>query len=128
MKYCTVINCMDGRVQRPVLDYMTHRFDVLSVDTITAAGPNGILNRGADEDSVQFLLRCVDVSVNKHNTGHIAVVGHYDCAGNPGDRDHQNENTRGAVRFLRDHYPDTPVIGLYINETWVVEEIDVSDV
>ncbi|MFC2082532.1 carbonic anhydrase [Candidatus Bipolaricaulota bacterium] len=126
MKYCTVINCMDGRVQRPVLEHLMDRFDVPYVDTITAPGPNSILSRQEDGNAVQSILKCLEVSVHKHDTVSIAVVGHYDCAGNPGDRDHQNDDTRGAVRFLRDTYPDTPIIGLYVNETGSVEEIDIS--
>jgi len=34
MSYCTVINCMDGRVQLPVIKYLKERFDVDYVDSI----------------------------------------------------------------------------------------------
>jgi len=118
---------MDGRVQRSVLEYLMDRFDVPYVDMITAPGPNGILSRQEDGNAVQAILKCLEVSVNKHDTVGIAVVGHYDCAGNPGDEDHQNTDTRGAMRFLRAKYPDRNVIGLYVNDVWRVEEIDVSD-
>jgi len=126
MKYCTAVNCMDGRVQLPVLDYLMERFGVPYVDMITEPGPNGILHRQDDETLVASILRRIDVSVDKHHTVGIAVIGHYDCAGNPGDKDHQNIDTRGAVRFLRTKYPETLVIGLWIDETWTVEEIEVS--
>lgn len=126
MKYCTAVNCMDGRVQRPVLDYLMERFGVPYVDMITEPGPNGILHRQDDETLVASILGRINVSVNKHHTVGIAVVGHYDCAGNPGDKDHQNTDTGGAVRFLRTKYPDTPVIGLWVGETWSVEEIEIS--
>lgn len=127
MKYCTAVNCMDGRVQRSVLEYMMDRFDTPCVDTITAPGPNGILSRQEDEHAMQSILKCLDVSVNKHDTVGIAVVGHYDCAGNPGNEDYQNTDTRGAVRFLRAKYPERNVIGVYVNDAWQVEEIDISD-
>ncbi len=126
MSFCTVIDCMDGRVQRSVFDYMTARFDVPYVDTITAPGPNGILSRRDDEQAVAFLLRCFEVSIQKHNTVGIAVVGHHDCAGNPGDRTHQDADTREAVRFLRKRYPQTPIIGLWVDGSLIVEEIDVE--
>lgn len=127
MKYCTAVNCMDGRVQRSVLEYMMERFDAPYVDTITAPGPNGILSRQQDRNAVQAILKCLEVSVHKHDTVGIAVVGHYDCAGNPGDKNHQNTDTRAAVCFLRSTYPQRTVIGLYVNDTWRVEEIEVSD-
>ena len=65
----------------------------------------------------------IDVSVGHHGSIGVAVVGQYDCAGNPGDKAHQNRDTAGAVRFLRERYPDVPIIGLWIDETWSVEEI-----
>ncbi len=119
---------MDGRVQRSVLEYMIKRFDVPYVDTITAPGPNGILSKRVDENAVHAILNCVSVSVNKHDTVGIAVVGHYDCAGNPGDEAHQNGDTRDAVRFLRASYPDRNIIGLYVNDQWIAEEIEVPTI
>ncbi len=127
MTFYTAVNCMDGRVQRPVLDYLMERFGVPYVDSITDPGPNGILNRQDDEASVGSILKRIDVSVHKHKSIGIAVIGHYDCTGNPGDKDHQNRDTRGAVRFLRSKYPDTPIIGLWVDETWTVEEIEIPD-
>jgi len=125
MNFCTVINCMDGRVQRSVLAYMLDRYGVPYVDTITAPGPNGILARREDETALASILRCVDVSIRKHHTVGIAVVGHYDCAGNPGDKDHQNADTRSAVRHLRSMYPEQKIVGLWVDDTWTVEEIEV---
>ena len=127
MSFCTSINCIDGRVQQPALDYLTKRYRVTYVDTVTEPGPNGILSRQDDPELIASMLHCVDVSVTKHKSVAIAVIGHYDCAGNPGDEEHQNTDTRGAVRFLQAKYPDTPVIGVYIDESWTAEEIEVSD-
>jgi hypothetical protein len=125
MGFCTVINCMDGRVQRSVLDYMLHRYQVPHVDTITAPGPNGILARCDDETALAAILRCLNVSVHKHHSVGIAVVGHYDCTGNPGDKNHQNTDTRAAVRFLRSQFPGQKIAGLWVDETWTVEEIEI---
>jgi len=127
MTFCTVVNCIDGRVQQPALDYLTKRFAVTCVDAITEPGPNGILNRRNDAATVASILRRIDVSVSEHSSVGIAVVGHYDCAGNPGDKDHQDADTRAAVRFLRARYPNTSIIGLWIGKTWAAEEIEVPD-
>ena len=43
MSYCTVINCMDGMVQLPAINYLKERFEVDYVDSITGPGPNLIL-------------------------------------------------------------------------------------
>jgi hypothetical protein len=44
MHFCTVINCMDGRVQLPVNKYLQKRFNVAYVDSITEAGPVRIIS------------------------------------------------------------------------------------
>lgn len=46
MSFCTVINCMDGRVQLPVIRYLMDRFNVACVDSVTEPGP---LRHLADE-------------------------------------------------------------------------------
>ena len=125
MGFCTVINCMDGRVQRLVLDCTLDRYQVPHVDTITAPGPTGILARRDDETSLATILRYLDVSIHKHHSVGIAVVGHYDRTGNPGDKNHQNADARAAVRFLRSQHPDQRIVGLWVDETWAVEEIEI---
>ena len=37
--FFTAINCMDGRVQLPVIKYVQEKFDILFVDMITEPGP-----------------------------------------------------------------------------------------
>ncbi len=125
MSYYTAINCMDGRVQRPALDYLTERFGADYIDTITESGANGVLARREDPALVESILRKVTLSIEKHRTIGIAVAGHYDCAGNPGDKNHQNRDTAAAARFLREQFPDTPIIGLWIDDQWTCEEIEV---
>ncbi|GAB4379897.1 MAG: hypothetical protein Kow0042_29680 [Calditrichia bacterium] len=44
MRFCTAINCLDGRVQLPVIQHLKKRFKVDFVDVITEPGPNLILS------------------------------------------------------------------------------------
>jgi hypothetical protein len=37
--FYTAINCMDGRVQMPVINYLAARFGADFVDSVTEAGP-----------------------------------------------------------------------------------------
>jgi hypothetical protein len=43
MTFCTVVNCIDGRVQLPVIEFLKNRFGVDFVDCITEAAPVRIL-------------------------------------------------------------------------------------
>ena len=48
MSFCTAINCMDGRTQQPVIEFLKDKFEVLYVDSITEPGPVHILAEAPD--------------------------------------------------------------------------------
>ncbi len=124
MSFCTAINCMDGRVQLPVIKYLMKRFHAEYVDVISEPGPNLILAEQGDGDLVESIFRRVDISVGQHDSVGIAVMGHHDCAGNPAARDEQRKHTRTAIELIKQRYDNIPVIGLCVNENWEVSEID----
>ena len=74
---------MDDRVQLPVIKYLQKRFDAEFVDSITEPGPNFILSEQRDSVSIQSILERLRISIERHKSIGIAVVGHHDCAGNP---------------------------------------------
>ena len=121
MSFCTAVNCMDGRVQRPVVDYLTEHLGVDHVDMITEPGPNRILAERTDQVTVDSICRRVDVSVGQHGSRAIAVIGHHDCAGNPADRAEQAAQTAAAVALLAERYPQAKVFGLWVNDRLQVE-------
>jgi hypothetical protein len=114
---------MDGRVQLPVIRYLSRRFHAEHVDSVTEPGPNAILARRTDAAAVEAIERRVRISIERHKSVGIAVVGHYDCAGNPADLAEQTRDTLAAVRYLEDKFPGIPVIGLWVNQAWEVCEI-----
>lgn len=119
--FVTTIDCMDGRTQLPVNDYMREKYGADFVDTITEAGPDGILaNNGEATDSIK---ERVIISFEKHGSGLIAIVGHHDCAGNPVDAETHLENIRSAVSVVSTWFDGVKVIGLWVNERWEVETI-----
>ncbi len=40
MSFCTAINCMDGRTQLPVIEFLKNKLSVEYVDTVTEPGPH----------------------------------------------------------------------------------------
>lgn len=121
--FCTAINCMDGRVQMPVSTFLRERFGVDYVDEITEPGPNCILANGEDAVCAESILRRVRISVERHGSVGIAVVGHHDCAGNPAPKDEQIEQVNRAVALLRDRFPGVEIIGIWVDERWIAAEI-----
>ena len=123
MEFCTVVNCMDGRVQIPVINYLKNRFDAKYVDSITEPGPNYLLAEQRDFSLLHSIEQRLKISVQKHNSGAIAIVGHHDCAGNPTPKEIQLGHIAKAKEWLKQKYPKTEVIGLWVNDNWEVAEV-----
>jgi hypothetical protein len=121
--FATAINCMDGRVQRPVFDYILTQYGVDYVDMITEAGPDRILAENMDETTIASIRQRVEISVFKHHSQLIAVAGHCDCAGNPVDEEIQQKHLRDAVEFVRTWRLPVEVIGLWVDENWQATRI-----
>lgn len=122
MKFCTAINCIDGRVQLPVIEYLKERFGADYVDCVTEAGEDLVVSEHKP-GRVEATLRCVQISLEKHGSRHIAIAGHHDCAGNPVPKEKHIEQIKEAVRFLKTQFPDTEIIGLWVDENWKANEV-----
>lgn len=123
MQFCTAINCMDGRTQLPVIHFMLDRFNAEYVDSVTEPGPNGILADGGDAQLVESILHRVGISVHKHGSRAVAIVGHYDCAGNPAAKPVQLEQLQTAAAVLASRFSECEILQLWVDEQWQVHEI-----
>lgn len=115
---------MDGRTQLPVFRYLEKRFNTKYVDMITEAGPNGILANGIDDFLVESIIKRVRISVEKHGSAGIAIVGHFDCAGNPLGKAEQDIQTRKAMDVIRKEFPDKEILGLWVDKNGIVSELN----
>jgi len=114
---------MDGRVQLPVITYLQERFDAVHVDVISEAGPNLLLATTPEPGKVKSIFERARISVEKHHSKGIAVIGHHDCAGNPASEAEQRLHTKEAVMMLREEFPGIEIIGLWVDENWEVSEV-----
>ncbi|MFC2061234.1 carbonic anhydrase [Elusimicrobiota bacterium] len=121
--FCTAINCIDGRVQIPVIEYLQNRFNADYVDSITHLGPVNILATDEIDDNIKNIFIRIDVSITNHNSCGIAVVSHFDCAGNPQPKDVQIEQVKKSVQLLKKYYQEIEIIGLWVDENWQVIEL-----
>ena len=123
MSFATAINCMDGRVQLPVINYIMKKLGVQYIDAITEPGPNVILSQNSNKQLVDSILNRLDISLNLHKSKDIYVVGHHDCGGNPSIKSDQFQQTTDAVKFIQEYVSDgISVTGLWVDENWVVHE------
>ncbi len=123
MDFCASIHCMDGRIQEPILDYLKGSYNVKYVDTITEPGPCKIIAENKDKSAVNSILQRVNISVDVHKSNLIAISGHYDCAGNPCEEEVQREEIKQSIKNLKNLYPNTEIIGLWIDDSWKVNSL-----
>ena len=125
-KFATVINCMDGRIQSPVNDYLKKRYCVQYIDAITEPGPNLILADHTDKNLIDSIFKRVNISIELHKSVGLAIVGHYDCGGNPAPKKQQLFHIKKSIDFLRSYYKNIEIIGLWVDENWQVCEISLK--
>lgn len=114
----TCLNCIDGRVQLPILHWIREQYHIDFVDVITAAGIDGVL---ASQDNIDEIIRSIDISINVNKSVRIFIVGHYDCRGNLVDEKTHYEHIIKSVKRLKTHWPELEIIGLWVNCHWQVE-------
>ncbi|MCJ7679565.1 MAG: hypothetical protein MUP70_02470 [Candidatus Aminicenantes bacterium] len=122
-RFATAINCMDGSVQIPVIEYLKTRYDVDYVDRVTEPGPVLALSQNIDSAIVESIKTRIEISVFKHHSKFIAVVGHHDCAGNPVDKETQLKQIHAAVKTVGAWKYDAQIIGLWVDDSWTVVEV-----
>ena len=123
MKFGTLINCSDGRVQYPVMDYLKKSYDIEFFDAANEAGPLLTLTKKTDKCRLISLKEQIRTSLEEHNSKFIALVGHHDCTDNPGDRAKQEKQMDEALDYLQRGFgKDITYVGLYMKEDGEVEE------
>ena len=121
--FVTAINCMDGRVIIPVIQWMKDQYQVDYVDMITEAGPDKVLSQGTTVQ-IESIKNRVLVSVEKHHSKIIAIVGHHDCAGNPVTREVHHQQIINCCEIVKTWGLAAQIIGIWLNDKWEIELID----
>lgn len=121
--FATAINCMDGRVQKPVFNFICANYGVDFIDMITEPGPIKILSENHDKFTIESLRLKTALSIDKHKSNLIAIIGHHDCAGNPVSEKVQRIQLLHSVNFIRGWNFSAEVIGLWVNENWEVSTL-----
>jgi hypothetical protein len=121
--FVTTVNCMDGRVQLPVIEYLMKVYGVDYVDSVTEPGPVKYLSENTDKAVVEQVKLRISISVGKHGSKVIAVCGHEHCAGNPVDKAIQIGHIKDSIELIKTWGFGCEMLGLWINGDWVVEKV-----
>lgn len=122
-RFATAINCMDGRVQIPVIEWLKRQYGVDYVDMITEPGPERLLAEDKDRTSIESIQKCLEISITRHNSKLVAIVAHHDCAGNPADKETQLKQISNAIKTVESWNFEVQVVGLWVDEKWEVKKV-----
>lgn len=116
--FVCAINCMDGRVQDAVKDYMKENYGADYVDMVTEPGPNKILADNTDKAIIENIRKRVEISVHHHGSKVVAIVGHFGCAGNPTEKEEQIKHLKKAEEVVKDFGFNIEIILLWVDGDW----------
>lgn len=126
--FVTVVSCMDGRIQKPLREFATQRFQVDHADTITDRG--GLLRHLAEEDNADYvdnMMEDIQVSLKAHNSKGVVIAGHESCAGYPIPDDQKKREVVHAAGLIRSSAPGVEVIPVFVRKSepqWEVEVLE----
>ena len=120
--FATSINCIDGRVQNPISEWIKKNYSVDFVDVLSEPGCDLGLS---DNSRIEERLKSeAIISINAHKSKLIFVSGHYQCAANPVSKEEHYEHIKRAVTRIVSWDLPVRVIGLWINDSWCVELVE----
>ena len=121
-KFGTTINCIDGRTQKPVSEWVKENFQVDVVDTVTEPGCDKVMP-GNNLEKIEQLKSKVSISINAHKSSVVVIAGHHDCAGNPVSKEKHIEQIKQSVEVIKSWNLPVKVVGLWINDQWQAEQV-----
>ena len=120
MEFATALSCIDGRIQRPVNDFLLAELGVTYLDTVTRAGMVKYLTSSYDPATTAIVVD-LDSSIRAHSPKDLALVAHRDCKGNPVDDETQLRQLDDGVAHFRRRYPDLGVVGVWVDTGRTIE-------
>src|SRR5262245_3075414 len=99
--------------------------DMLSVDyvdLVTHPGVDGLLAK-EPERAGDILRASIDISIQRHGSPVLALVGHHECAANAGSADLHREQLLRGLRVLQNWELGVKLIALWVNADWQIDVV-----
>lgn len=121
-RFATAINCIDGRAQVPVIDWLKLHCNVDYVDVITEPGADLVLVQGP-ASTTKALEDKVRLSFRNRQSPVIAVVAHHGCIANPVAKEEHWELLDECVREINAWGLPARIVGLWVNEWGAIDVV-----
>ena len=121
-KFGTSINCIDGRTQIPVSQWIKDNYSVDYVDMVNEPGCDKLLP-GDNTAKIEEVKAKALISVNAHKSSVIVVAGHHDCAGNPISKEEHIAQIKQSVDAIKAWGLSVEVAGVWVNDQWQIEKV-----
>lgn len=122
-KIATAVNCMDGKVQEPVIRYLKKNHNVHYVDMITEPGPDKILSGTEEKFRINSIMQRLEISVRQHGSRLILMAGHAACDSNPVSQEIHIAQILNSAATIRNWFPEVELVPVWITEKGVVEPL-----
>ena len=122
-KFGTAINCIDGRAQGPVSQWVKENQSVDYVDTVTEPGADKALLM-ENKERIDQIKTKVNISIKAHGSSVIVIAGHHDCAGNPVSKEEHLEQIKKSVGIIKSWNFPVKVFGLWVNDQWKIVQVE----
>ena len=111
----TLVNCIDGTVQLPAIEYAKKIWNVEWVDVITDAAPERILSEAKGLEKADHIHDNIEASLCNQIKKRLAIVSHSDCDINTASDWKKIKMLRRAIEHLKSKHTDAEVMGIWIN-------------
>ena len=72
-----------------------------------------------------MIFEKLEISISKHKSVGIAIVGHHDCAGNPAPKEEQVGHLHKSIQLIQKEFKNIEIIGLWLDEHWNILELKI---
>ena len=123
--YGTIVNCMDGTIQLPAIDFVKKLWKVNRIDVITEAAPEKILSETKDQKTIERICQNIEASLCDQHTKRLAIVSHSGCEINIVSDKSKKEMLLKAVNYLKARYMDAEVTGIWFDGNIKASKIEI---
>jgi len=123
MSRCIAVNCVDGRAQLPVIEFIKREYGWSLFDVITEWNPAYVLSERNTSIEANSIMEKIESLIKNNIYNTIVITAHHGCADNCESDADYSRHLNLSVRYVGKHFPELKVIGLWIDADGNTKEV-----